>query len=183
MLFRSHYSADSCPGGYFSLHGGQAPSCRARNLLTKSQTKRGAKRRVSRNKSPQNIGNPTQVTPIKFERTVEGLFDIANTGLAPSVGVFNFSLNDLPNYTEFTALFDLYKIERIEIEWTPEYTELTDASLASNAVNVYFNTAIDPAGNTPAAVDDVLQYRTLHSTMITKRHKREIGRASCRERV
>ena len=86
--------------------------------------------------------------------------------------MFNFSLNDLPNYTEFTALFDLYKIELIEIEWTPEYTELTDASLASNAVNVYFNTAIDPAGNTPAAVDDVLQYRSLHSTMITKRHKR-----------
>lgn len=86
--------------------------------------------------------------------------------------MFNFSLNDLPSYTEFTSLFDLYKIELIEIEWTPEYTELTDASLASNAVNVYFNTAIDPVGNTPASVDDVLQYRSLHSTMITKRHKR-----------
>jgi len=143
------------------------------HLLTKSQSKRAANRRVSQKKSPINIGNPTAVTPLKFQRTVEGLFDIANTGLSPSVGVFNFSLNDLPNYSEFTALFDLYKIERIEIEWTPEYTELTDASLASNAVNVYFNTAIDPAGNTPGAVDDVLQYRTLHSTMITKRHKRD----------
>lgn len=141
-------------------------------LLTKSYNKSGAKRRVTRNKSPPNIGNPTQSTPIKIQRTVEGLFDINNTGLSPTVGVFNFSLNDLPNYAEFTALFDLYKIELIEIEWTPEYTELTDASLASNAVNVYFNSAIDPAGNTPSAVDDVLQYRSLHSTMITKRHKR-----------
>lgn len=93
--------------------------------------------------------------------------------MVANVGVLNFSLNDLPNYTEFTALFDLYKIERIEIEWTPEYTELTDASLASNAVNVYFNTAIDPAGNAPASVDDVLQYRSLHSTPITKMHKRD----------
>ena len=88
-------------------------------------------------------------------------------------GVFNFSLNDLPNYTEFTALFDLYKIERIEIEWTPEYTELTDASVLSSALNVYFNSAIDPAGNTPASVDDVLQYRSLQSTPITKMHKRD----------
>lgn len=113
------------------------------------------------------------VSPIKFQRTVEGAFDITTTGLVANFGVFNFSLNDLPNYTEFTGLFDLYKIERIEIEWTPEYTELTDASLASNAVNVYFNTAIDPAGNTPSSVDDVLQYRSLHSTSITKHHKRD----------
>jgi len=130
-------------------------------------------RRASQNKPPVNIGNPTVATPIKFQRTVEGAYDITTTGLVANVGVFNFSLNDLPNYTEFTGLFDLYKIERIEIEWTPEYTELTDASLASNAVNVYFNTAIDPAGNAPASVDDVLQYRSLHSTAITKHHKRE----------
>ncbi len=110
---------------------------------------------------------------MKFTRTVEAAFDITTTGLVANYGVFNFSLNDLPNYTEFTALFDLYKIERIEIEWTPEYTELTDAAPVSNAVNVYFNTAIDPAGNTPASVDDVLQYRTLHSTGITKSHKRD----------
>ena len=130
-------------------------------------------RRASQNKTPTNIRNPIVVSPVKFQRTVEGAFDITTTGLVANVGVFNFSLNDLPNYSEFTSLFDLYKIERIEIEWTPEYTELTDASLASNAVNVYFNTAIDPAGNTPTTVDDVLQYRSLHSTMITKRHKRD----------
>jgi len=110
---------------------------------------------------------------MKFQRTVEGAFDITTTGLVANFGVFNFSLNDLPNYTEFTTLFDLYKIERIEIEWTPEYTELTDASVLSSAVNVYFNSAIDPAGNTPASVDDVLQYRSLHSTAITKMHKRD----------
>jgi len=130
-------------------------------------------RRASQNKSPINIGNPTAVTPMKFQRTVEGAFDIVTNGLIANVGTFNFSLNDLPNYTEFTGLFDLYKIERIEIEWTPEYTELTDAAPVSNAVNVYFNTAIDPAGNAVAAVDDVLQYRTLHSTAITRMHKRD----------
>ena len=94
-------------------------------------------------------------------------------GINPSLGVFNFSLNDLPGYTDFTALFDQYKIDRIEIEWFPEYTELTDASTLSNAKNVQLNTAIDPAGATPAAVTDVLQFRTLHSTSITKVHKRD----------
>lgn len=141
-------------------------------MLTKRQNKRAVNRRASQNKSPMNIRNPLVSSPIKFQRTVEGAFDITTTGIVPNVGVFNFSLNDLPNYTEFTALFDLYKIELIEIEWTPEYTELTDAALVSNAVNCYFNTAIDPAGNLPVSVDDVLQYRSLHSTSITRLHKR-----------
>ena len=129
-------------------------------------------RRASQNKSPTNIRNPIVSNPIKFQRTVEGAFDINTNGIAVNVGYFSFSLNDLPNYTEFTTLFDLYKIEMIEIEWTPEYTELTDAAPVSNAVNCYFNTAIDPAGNAPTNVDDVLQYRSLHSTSITKTHKR-----------
>ncbi len=117
--------------------------------------------------------NPIQVTPTKFTRVVEGLYDITTDGVNPTLGVFNFSLNDLPSYTEFTALFDQYKIERIEIEWFPEYTELTDASVLSSAKNVQLNTAIDTAGATPAAVDDVLQFRTLHTTGITKNHKRD----------
>jgi len=131
------------------------------------------RRRASQTKSPIKIGNPTQVTPIKFQRTVTGAYDIITNGIVANIGVFNFSLSDLPSASEFTALFDLYKIESVEIEWTPEYTELTDASALSDAVNVYFNSAIDPAGNTPLSVDDVLQYRSLHSTAITKMHKRQ----------
>lgn len=143
-------------------------------LLTKGQNKRAANRRVSQNKSPIiKISAPIQATPLKFERTVEGAYDIVCDGINPSLGSFNFSLNDLPSYTEFTSLFDLYKIERIEIEWYPEYTVLSDGGVTSPAVNVQLNTAIDPVGNTPAAVTDVLQYRTLHATGISKRHKRD----------
>ncbi len=81
-------------------------------------------------------------------------------------------MNDLPNYTEFTALFDLYRIDEIEIEWYPEYTVLSDGGVTSPAINVQLNTAIDPAGNTISAVSDVLQFRSLHSTGISKPHKR-----------
>lgn len=109
---------------------------------------------------------------MKFERTVEGLYDITTDGVNPTLGVFNFSLNDLPNYTEFTALFDLYKIDKIEIEWYPEYTVLSDGGVTSPAVDVQLNTAIDPVGNTISAVTDVLQYKTLKATGISKCHRR-----------
>jgi len=108
----------------------------------------------------------------KFERTVEGLFDIINNGIADSISNINFSLNDLPSFAEFTALYTMYKIDKIDIEWTPEYTELTDAALVSTAVNVFFNSAVDQTGIGVTTVNDILQYRSLKSTSITKPHKR-----------
>jgi diketogulonate reductase-like aldo/keto reductase len=115
------------------------------------------------------------VSPIhKFERTVEGLFDQTNNGLVDTISVLNFSLNDLPNFAEFTALYDMYKIARVEIEFTPEYTELTDAALVSNAINVFFNSAVDPAGIGITVLNDILQFKTLASTPITKNHKRTL---------
>lgn len=109
---------------------------------------------------------------MKFERTVEQLFDVICDGINPSVGSFNFSLVDVPNSSEFTALFDQYRLDSIDIEWFPEYTVLSDSGLTSNAINVMFNTAVDPVGYTPALYTDVLQYKTLKSTGITSRHKR-----------
>jgi len=131
-------------------------------------------RRASQNKSPNNYSlvSPLQISPLVFYRTVENLFDIICDGVNPSVGVFNFSLVDVPNSTEFTALFDLYRIDRVECTWYPEYTELTDAALVSNAVNVLLNTAIDPVGQAVTSVADILQFRTLKATSITKEHTR-----------
>lgn len=113
---------------------------------------------------------------VKFIRTVQSSsFDIACDGINPSIGVINFSLNDLPNSTEFSTLFQMYKIDRVDICYRPEYTELTDASVLSNAVNVNFNSAVDPSGNTPTAVNDVLQFQNCKSTGITKLHQRSLN--------
>jgi hypothetical protein len=110
----------------------------------------------------------------KFERTVDALFDQTNNGIANTIATINFSLNDLPSYTEFTALYDMYRIDKVEIEFTPEYTELTDAAPVSNAVNVFFHSAVDPAGIGITVLDDILQFRTLKSTQIVKTHQRSV---------
>lgn len=110
---------------------------------------------------------------VTFVRTLPaGQFDITCDGINPSIGIFNFSLNDLPNSTEFSSLFQMYKISKVEIIFRPEYTELTDAALVSNAVNINVATAIDPSGNTPTNVNDVLQFQNCKSTGITKQHSR-----------
>lgn len=110
----------------------------------------------------------------KFHRTIEEAFDLTCDGINPTLGAFTFSLSQVPNSTNFTNLFDVYRITKVKVDWIPEYTELTDAALVSNAVNVRFNTAIDLTDSSvPADVDTVLTYQQLHSTGITKPHSRQ----------
>ena len=109
----------------------------------------------------------------KFIRVVEGTYDLSTDGINPTFAGLAFSLDSLPQYTDFTNLFDMYRITKVEIDWLPEYTELTDAALVSNAVNVRFNSAVDLADDAaPSSVDEILQYQQLVSTGITRPHAR-----------
>jgi hypothetical protein len=100
-------------------------------------------------------------------------FDIITDGINPTLQGFRFALTQLPSSGDFTSLYDCYRVSKVDIEWTPEYTELTDAALVSNAVNVRLNSCVDLLDFTaPAAVDTVLQYSSLKSSSVTKEHKR-----------
>lgn len=104
-----------------------------------------------------------------------GTFDQINNGITATLAVINFSLNDIPGYTELTSLYQSYCIEQVEIWFRPEYTELTDASTLSNAVNVDFYSAIDLVDlNPPTSVDAVCEYQNVAHTSVTKSHYRKI---------
>lgn len=163
--------------------------CARLHLVTnmgRRSNKRAVNRRARQKKSPNGNGfsrqkNQTMTFPVyapiyKFKRVEQGGdYDIICDGINPTLVGINFKLNFVPNYTDFTNLFDVYKILKIIIKWTPEYTELTDAAPISNAVNVYFNSAIDLTdGSNPTSVNDLLQYSTIRSTGITKEHTRSL---------
>lgn len=124
---------------------------------------------------PTNIQRQNTLYPrVCVSRTCEGLFDVSNTGITASLQAISFSLNDIPGYTELTAMFQTYCLEQVEIWWRPEYTVLSDASALSSSVNVEFNSAIDLVdSSTPSTVDDVLQYQSAAHTSITQTHYRK----------
>jgi len=127
----------------------------------------------SRQGRPVAFSAPRSPPTIIISRIIEGAYDITNNGVADSLVSINFSLNDLPGYTEFTALFNTYCIEKIEISFRPEYTVLSDAAAVSNSVNVEFNSAIDLTGAAaPSATTDVMQYQNCQHTSIVKTHIR-----------
>lgn len=125
---------------------------------------------------PRNpLSQPTLYPRVCISRSAYGIYDQVNDGVNPTLSAINFSLNDLPGFSEFTSLFQSYCLEEVEIWFKPEYTVLSDASTLSNSQNMSFYTAIDLADtNAPLAINDVLQYQSLSRTSITKTHFRKI---------
>jgi hypothetical protein len=126
--------------------------------------------------APNTLASQPNLYPtICLTRIVTGLFDVVNDGISPSLYAFNFTLTQVPQYTELTALYQTYCIEQVEVWFRPEYTELTDASALSNAVNVELCSAIDTVdGTTPTSISDVQAYQSVAHTGITFNHYRKI---------
>jgi len=142
------------------------------------------RRSVRKASKSNNTGAPNRATDkimiqprlkpvVRFSRTVVGIYNIICDGINPSLSSLVFNLSSLPNFTDYTNLFQSYRISKVKVRWDPEYTELTDAALVSNAVNVMFNSVVDQTDpSAPTAVGNVTQYQTCKSTPITKAHVR-----------
>lgn len=111
-----------------------------------------------------------------FKRWTSVFGVIQADSVTPTLQAFNFSLNDLPNYTEFTNLYDQYKINCVKIMFTPQMTVNNSLSTANNpAANVRFFSAIDYNDSTaPASIDELREYHTCKCTPILRIHKRII---------
>jgi hypothetical protein len=93
---------------------------------------------------------------LTFVRT--GVVHSVAKGAADAGAVVNFTLDDVSSYSEFTALFDEYRITKAEVcmFWTPGSTPAQFPNVLS---------AIDYDGTTaPAAYTDVTQYSTFKIT-------------------
>jgi len=72
-------------------------------------------------------------------------------GLADSGFVFDFRLNHLPNYAEFQALFDMWKIEKVDLMF------IYNGSTTSYPT-IFFAVDYDGTISSPASRDVLLQY-------------------------
>jgi len=84
----------------------------------------------------------------------------ATVALTPSLYGTNFSLNDIPGYLEFTALFDYYKINRVRFRLLPYQTESNSTGTVNNAGNVPVFYVVDTSDATPPAnVEELCEYQ------------------------
>lgn len=131
--------------------------------------------RAPSNEGPLNIPRqPTLAPRITMARMVDRVYDVFNDGINPTLIGFDFNLTTIPQYLEWTAMYQYYCIEKIEIWFRPEYTVLSDSAPLSNAVNVEFFSCIDLTNATaPTATTDVQAYQSCAHTGITSTHYRK----------
>lgn len=83
---------------------------------------------------------------------------------------FNFRLQDLPVFGEFTQLFDQYMIRGIEFEIIPRITQAV-VQTPNSIGNVWSVLDYDDSVS-PANVQELMQYQNVQRTQMTQVHKR-----------
>lgn len=95
----------------------------------------------------------------KFKRTYN-YGTVSTDGINPTLTAFNFSINDMPGYTELTTLFDNYKLTGLKFKLIPyQQTQSNSTGSVNNSKNVPIFYVIDRTDSTaPASIDEVLEY-------------------------
>lgn len=122
--------------------------------------------------------NPNQV--YRYKRTFIAT-TIASSAGTDKLGSFVFKLADVPNVSEFTSLYDVYRIAGVKMVFYPASGNLVYDVTQQNATGIplspaqpgsllpRFMTVIDEDDNTtPGSTSDLLQYQTLKITSGTK---------------
>ena len=143
---------------------------------TKRRTGRSKRSMSSRYKSRKSRRIRSKKSQYFFSRYTDALGYVNCDGTNPALYAFNFSLSDLPNYTEFTSLYDMYKLNAVKVTFIPYQTVSNSVATINNADNTArFFSAIDyNDGTAPITTDNLREYQTAKFTRLLKTHKRFI---------
>lgn len=111
-----------------------------------------------------------------FKRFTGAFGTLTLGSITNSYAAYNFSLSDLPNYTEFTALYDMYKINCVKMVFIPQMDTNVSLSTVNNpyASSRFFSVIDYNDGTAPLTIDELREYHTCKFTPILKTHKRVI---------
>lgn len=124
----------------------------------------------------QQLGTKFNNNRIHVVKRHVDFFTVPLVGAASTAQGFNFSLNDVPSSTDFTNLYDQYKICAVHLKFIPSQTQSVSLDPAGNArANARFLSAIDLNDSTaPLTADEVRGYETCQVTSILEQHERFI---------
>lgn len=156
------------------------PRARLYRRRKTSRMLKGRKRRINRNKLQRQIH--------KFKRTalISQITASKISGVQTNIaGAYQFNLAQLPGVSEFSALFDQYKITGVKISFTPGTTQsvnnILDSNPGSSSINGSamsfnrFHSAIDyDDSSTPSSEAQLMEYGSHKSSPGNRTHSRFI---------
>lgn len=131
-------------------------------------------RRTTRRPTMRRSRNLNKLNIHHFKRT--DILPTLNTATADSFGTFYFSLSDLVNYTEFTNLFDMYRINKVVVKMVPNVNS-AEAGAAQRLPQIH--SVLDYNDRTiPTTLNELVQYQNYRMTMGSRIHTRILTPAS-----
>lgn len=132
--------------------------------------KRNYRRRRRFNRKRPNIYKSLTSKVYRFKRIVN-FPDIDVSQVGPVALAFAPSLSQLPDYTDFTNLFDRYMIYKIVFRFVPR--DITSVVSSYHIYTPYLHSVIDhDDDNIPTTLASIEQYSSYRKTIATKPHKR-----------
>lgn len=113
----------------------------------------------------KNLGNVHH-----FKRTLIGTS--INTATSTTFGAYAFSLAQLPDYTEFTNLYDQFRINKVLVKLVPNVNS-AEAGATQRLPQVH--SVLDYNDSTaPTTLDELVQYNNYRMTMGSRIHTRKL---------
>lgn len=126
--------------------------------------RRSYKRSYGRYRRTSRYGRSQSAT-VKFARSQRWGSIVSDAAGTTSIAI-QWRLNDVLNYTEFTTLFDQYRIDKMVIRlipYNPNVVQYGDANLGS---------ALDYDSSSLMTVDQLREYSTFKPARLDKKHTR-----------
>lgn len=143
----------------------------ARRRPYPARTKRWQRRSIRRGMPYRPIASKIH----SFKRTVN-LGNIILSSLTETYGALLFKLSDVPSSTDFTNLFDRYRITGVSLKFFPQWTsnDLNPATTLSN-INPQVYSVVDYTDSAnPLSIAEMMEYGTFKMTRGSALHKRFI---------
>jgi len=109
----------------------------------------------------------------RAKRTVAGTVDISQLAGTDTLFAYLFKLNDLQDSSEFTALFDMYMFEYVEVVFRPVFNFQT-VSTISSIVTGDLITVIDYDDAATATISALMEYETVRISNFDKQQTRRL---------
>lgn len=131
--------------------------------IIRRRARRGMKRSMVRRNRP---------IVYNFKRSFRLSQLVFNSGTTLMYGE-QFDITQLPNVSEFSSLFDLYKLNAIKFELVPCQTS-SDVNPSSTSIFLpNIHSCLDYTDSTaPTGINEIMQYSNAKRTKITRRHTR-----------
>lgn len=112
--------------------------------------------------------------PVQYFKRTLWLPDwLVTAGTTDNFASLKFNLSQLPQYTEFTQLYDQYQIKGVRVELIPQFDSANMASTSStNIINQNYSVLDYDDVGIPTSMDTIMQYQNVRRCPSTKVMKR-----------